>query len=309
MLWKTIWFTVALATSVISVAIGIQTVRSMLRTESALAALASRRSDLERKIHRAQQQLALARRRSREPHAPGAAGPSTPGAARPTAGPLALAAPGVNAALSAFAVMANDPKLQGLYFSAERPRSEALYLQLFRDLQLSPAQIARFEDLVMRRREQWLDLVDTMQAEGLAADDPAVVRLQQQIAAEFRAGQLDLLGDAGYAQLEAYERTLPVRQVVHKFAGSLALEGEALTAAQVSQLTQVLAQASPPYQQGGMADPGTVDWTQAVAGSSGVLTPTQQVSFIHVAPQYQIEDDSLDWANPPTPPGVGPPGH
>ena len=134
---------------------------------------------------------------NRTPRVPPARQP--PGAARPTAGPLALAAPGVNAALSAFAVMANDPKLQGLYFSAERPRSEALYLQLFCDLQLSPAQIARFEDLVMRRREQWLDLVDTMQAEGLAADDPAVVRLQQQIAAEFRAGQLDLLGDAGYA--------------------------------------------------------------------------------------------------------------
>ena len=170
-----------------------------------------------------------------------------------------------------------EPDAQVLWLKLQRARATTTYDSLFRNLGLTPEQISRFEDNVIHKQEQQMDLqaiateekkstgnVSTESTEALLRIDP-----------EYRAAQRALLGDAAFQQLQEYERTTSVRTWVDGWAGGASIYiGEPLTPEQGEQLVQIIANANDSYRQGSDAY-GRVDWNAVAAIVRPILTPNQ----------------------------------
>jgi hypothetical protein len=115
-------------------------------------------------------------------------------------------------------------------------------------------------------------------------DTAAVVTLMTQNVEAFRTAATALLGADGFGQLQEYERILPMQPAVNELAGVLGDSAQPLTVSQADALSQLLAESSLGYQQGGDATPGSIDWEQAAERLQSVLT-AQQIQSV----QYSVD--------------------
>lgn len=188
-----------------------------------------------------------------------------------------------------------DPKVQATRLASWRARLMTSHGVFFRRMGLNASQVERFQNITARRWEQNRDL-DDIQGEMAAAGNAtaemaaAVARLKDQVKAECEAAQREVLGDAGYQALQDYERTVEMRTIVSKLAGTGAVTGMPFTPAQAEQLTQILANASRAYRGGGAAVWSDVDWRQADEQARGVLSAPQMIFIQTVAPPLSGTD-------------------
>jgi len=115
-----------------------------------------------------------------------------------------------------------DPKLQNYFFASQRASLAKNYGPFFQRLGLTPAQITKFEDILMEREEQKMDLQAVAESQGLRADSATLTTLRKQSEEKILTEQAALLGPAGVNQWQQYERTVEVRALVGKFAGAAA---------------------------------------------------------------------------------------
>lgn len=176
----------------------------------------------------------------------------------------------------------NDPALQADYLASERIDLGNRYGPLLSQLGLSSEQAARFKDLMTAHAQAVLQI--RLAALPGAAVDPNAGVPSREAADEFlHAAQVALLGDAGYRQLQQYDRLLPVRDEVTTLAGSLALTEAPLGSSQAEQLVQIIANASRAYQNGGNAD-------TPMPGNGELLTP---LMLAHRSIEENIDWDSV----------------
>lgn len=261
--------------------------------QQALAAEVQRGAALEAKIRGVGERMAAAERERDELQA------ALDGlrVAQPAAPALSAAKKNVTASAekSPEELLAQNPKLQALLLAWDRARVATRYGPLFQALHLTPEQIAKFEDLVMNRAEQRLDLQSATQAQSGSDNDSAAAALARRTADEFQAAQIELLGADGYRRLHEYERSLQVRTlVVDKLGGELAATETPLTSQQAEFLTQALADASNRYQKGGAASKDTIDWETVLAKAPGLLSAAQFEVFKATAVREQISRKVID---------------
>ena len=228
------------------------------------------------------------------------------------------------------AALIQSPALQAQYLEAKRSRIERSYGPLFKSLNLSTDQIARFGDLLMQREQQALDIAGavpgalnsnfsdgqwftgslTLSVGGPAgsADAQAAAKLMQQAKQGFQHAATDLLGPDGYGQLATFERARPMRGVVDDVAGSLATSSSPLTPDQANQLTQLLAGASASYAKGRTATLSPIDWDQVLQQAPGVLSPPQVASLNQVIGMRHAQDQLRDLIRATTAPAGTAPG-
>jgi hypothetical protein len=295
---KTTLLLVAFCGSAVGVPVALQQHREIKSSRAAIASLTQKRQGLETAIRQAQEREALTLLPSSVRRHDGLA-------ASPQKRPTRFAASSHSQSAPPDPVV-NDPVLQNLYLAAERANLDALYGPLIRDLGLSSAQLEIFRDHIMKRHEQRMDLCDIQQSHGLSGDDPALVSLERRASDAFKSKLSELLGNAAYQKFDHFERTLPIRQLVDHFAGAVALEGQPLSTVQADDLTHVLAQASPPFVQGGTADPNRVDWSMALDASAAVLSEPQQHLFFNMVPRYPVATSGLETAAGALSPPGGP---
>lgn len=237
--------------------------------EVAQLALAVRRVELTAQLHHWETELAAAKKRSAERAAtPDAELPPTPAVA------VEPPAPGQRAA-SSFLEWMEDPKVQLLFYASERAQLTQTYGPFFRAHGLSPAQIEKLSDLIIRSRQQTFDLSEISRTKGVSFSDPAMVAQRKQGEAEVQAGLTEVLGESGYAELKDYARALDVHTFVGKVAGLAAVEGMPINREQADALVRVLANACPMYSLGGPANLSRIDWKAAEAQAQGILSPEQ----------------------------------
>lgn len=206
-------------------------------------------------------------------------------------------------------VLMNDPQLQASYFAARQANLATLYGPAFRALGLNAGQRTRLEALLLQRDEQFLDVIATVPnaaqsralemgtfsrlpfvvstnsedgqpLRGTTPETQAALALLRQTDDAFAQQAAVLLGGEGVAQLQNFERTLPLRDFVDDFGQSLAETPAALTPDQFDRLTQVLASASDTYQHGGTARGHLIyQWDQVGAQAAAILTPDQLAAF------------------------------
>ena len=272
--------------------------------EARWAQAREQRAVLERALRDAAM-LAAAARQSRDALQSELAGlrrPVTPN--RPTTAEVKRA--GDDFPFSLKEVLEKDPKLQAMHLAAQRLIHRRQYDAFCRALGLTPEQTGKFMDAELAHDERLLDIDSTIHGQQLAEDDPAVVTLRKAADDELRAQQAELLGDAGYHQLEAYERTQPARAQTNVLAGRLALTDTPLTSEQADALTQVIANASNGYRAGGNVDvldefkealanpawrdpvPDNIDWAAVRENARAVLSPPQQAEFDNSITQFYV---------------------
>jgi hypothetical protein len=174
-----------------------------------------------------------------------------------------------------------DAKLQLLSIAAKQSDLAVTHGPFYRAHRLTPAQIEKLAHLLAQHEATLQDITAVARAKGIRPNDSAIVAQREAAAAELGAAGTALLGESVYAALQDYERTVPVRAFVSILAGTAALVGVPLTAAQGEDLTRVLAAANNAYVHGGgKAELGSINWTQAETAARSVLSPDQFELFI-----------------------------
>jgi hypothetical protein len=188
----------------------------------------------------------------------------------------------VKASLEKSAQREEDPKVQNLSFASMRVSLASKYAYLFRELGLSSAQSEKFLDITLKRVEQGVDLGAAVRAQGMSADDPVVDKLGLQMRQECETAQRELLGEAGFRQLQDYERTADMRELVRSTASAATVAGTPFTPPQAEQLIQVLANANDKYRSGGKASVQNTDW-DAVEAPARALLSEAQYAFLQLS--------------------------
>ncbi len=122
-----------------------------------------------------------------------------------------------------------------------------LFKQLTQQLNLSPTQLAAFQNLLVQKQDAARDVITAARDQGLnpGTDRAAITQLIAQSNAEIDSQIQSTLGPDGYAQYQGYEQTLPQRNTVNQLQQSLSYTGTPLQDAQAQQLIQLLAANAP----------------------------------------------------------------
>ncbi|MEO6994373.1 MAG: hypothetical protein ABI273_12135, partial [Lacunisphaera sp.] len=144
---------------------------------------------------------------------------------------------------------------------------------LFKQLQLSPADLEKFKSLLVEKQSAVMDVMAAARTEGLSGRDDRdqIKQLVQDAQNEVDDTIKSTLGDAAYAQYQTYEATQPQRAVVSQLEQRLSYSPEPLTDAQSQQLVQILAESS--QAKGNSGQNGRIGGFAMIAGGMGGPNP------------------------------------
>ena len=189
----------------------------------------------------------------------------------------------------------NDPELQVLRFKERREEMARSYGPLFTGLKLTRAEKDRLLDASIAFETTELDLRAIGENGDGISNAATIANLKTKAKAELQAAELAVLGPDGLQELKNYDRSLPARDLVAKFAGGAALAGIAVTPEQASALTQAIADTSPAYQAGkkvegdafkssdrtlALVSSNLIDWKAVDSRVRGILSPEQMKLFV-----------------------------
>ncbi|MDB6093423.1 MAG: hypothetical protein JWM32_985 [Verrucomicrobia bacterium] len=211
-----------------------------------------------------------------------------------------------------FMAMMDRPEIQKLLAIQQRGVLDSHYAALFKSLNLSPDQLEKFKSLLVEKQTAIADVLSAARAQGIdPRSDPQEFRkLVADTQADVDANIKATLGDAGFAQYQQYQQTLPQRNVVTQLEQSLSYTNTPLTPAQSEQLVQVLASTSPASSNSannratiaanfgvgfGGTGPTSPITDAAIQQASGVLAPAQ-VQALQQLQQAQLAQQQLTQA-------------
>jgi len=161
---------------------------------------------------------------------------------------------------------ANDPAVMRRLNTQARNQTLRRYSALFTQLNLPAEQTEAFTKLLTDKRQAAMDIIVTQLQQG---NDPTkdMDEFRNQLYAS--RGEIEnqvhaLLGDAGYAQYQAYDQDFSHQSVLTNLQGSLVGTAEPLTPEQASRMTQLLEQTN-----AGHITP------EVITGAKDFLSPTQ----------------------------------
>lgn len=136
-----------------------------------------------------------------------------------------------------------DPDFVAAWQIQQRSRLDGRYADLFKQLNLAPAQLARLQDLLTERQNVWRDVMVSARESGL---DPRENRDQlremaSQLQSEVDATIKSELGDSIYSAYQQYDSTQSQRGVVSQLNRKLSYSGTQLGEAQSQQLVNIIA--------------------------------------------------------------------
>ncbi len=166
-----------------------------------------------------------------------------------------------------------DPEYRAQARLASQARRHLEFQRFYRARRLSPEQIERFEQIMVRQDEAALD---GQIARDLGRDEQAVYRLS---GPAWNSAMRDLLGADGMNQLKDYLRSNAVRNFVDGIAAKSYESGEPITLEQADRLTALALAHDSLYQQGKGTDPSKVRWNEVWEPATKFLSPEQVVTF------------------------------
>lgn len=134
------------------------------------------------------------------------------------------------------------PEVQALMAQQQKAAVEGRYAALFKSLNLTPEQAEKLKTLLADRMNTGRDVAEAARAQGI---DPrenreTFTKLLTDAQTTLDNSIKSVIGDQGYSQLQAYEQTMPQRNVVEQLQRQLAYSDSPLTAQQSEQLVQIL---------------------------------------------------------------------
>jgi hypothetical protein len=161
----------------------------------------------------------------------------------------APAAPGrPNAALgdlaSGLLSRMDDPEVRRLMTIEQKAAIGRRYAAFFHSLNLPPDQLEHLKDLLLEKQNAPMDVVMAASQQGInPMENPAEFKQMVEASqAEADAKIQADLGDANYAQFQAYQKTQAQRGVVNQLQSDLSYSDAPLTGPQADQMVQILSQ-------------------------------------------------------------------
>lgn len=280
--------------------------KALAHARLAADALEKERNDLRKKLWDAEKRRgeleAQLRGRRGGPDGEGGPGEATLENAAVDAA-IRFGGPGEGGPFGRFMAMMDNPDVQRLLATQQRGALDARYSALFKSLNLSPAQLEQFKNLLVEKRTTVADVMAAARSQGLTGREnrdelrALVQNAQNEVDNNIRAA----IGDAAFAQYQNFEQTQPQRTVVSQLQQRLSYSDAPLSDAQTEQLVQLLAtttdQKNPSA--GGVRTPagrigfggngGAQITDQAVAQSASVLSASQQQALQQLQAEQQAQ--------------------
>lgn len=164
----------------------------------------------------------------------------------------------------------NTPEVQQLLALQQKAGLDSGYAALFKRLNLSPAELEKFKNLLVEKQSVIMDVMAAARSQGLTGRESRdeIRKLVQDAQAEIDGNIHATLGEAAFAQYKNYEATLPQRGVVSQLEQRLSYSTTPLKEAQAEQLVQVLAANAVPANSAGNRPNAAAPLVQAFAGNA-----------------------------------------
>jgi chorismate mutase len=208
-----------------------------------------------------------------------------------------------------FAAMAGNPAFQKLLAIQMRGRVDQTYAALFKSLNLTPDQLNQLQGLLADKQQALMDVMQAAREQGInpRTDPDGFKTLMNQAVQQSDATIQQALGDAGFAQYQQYQQTLPERNTVNSLQQQLSYTQTPLTDDQANQMIGLLSQNQPPRPgngtsgtgNGGDSGPGIMSLMngggtakvtdQAVTQAQGVLSAPQVATLQEIQQQQQAQ--------------------
>ena len=170
-----------------------------------------------------------------------------------------------------FMAMMDRPEVQRMVALQQKASLDARYSALFKNLALTPEQLEKFKDLLVEKRTAMMDVMAAARGEGISprtdreSFDKLVAGAQADIDATIRA----TLGEAGFAQYDNFEKTVPQRAVVSQLEQRLSYSSTPLTPQQSDQMIAILAATTSSKPNPSPVPAGVVAFGNATFGPAG----------------------------------------
>lgn len=171
------------------------------------------------------------------------------------------------------ALLARHPELKRAVVESADASTRFMFGGMYRELDLTPAQIARFEELMREASVASVPLNGEM-ATLPAGEGKPWVEVMRSVA--------ELLGEENRRKMIASAATAPDRRLAVEMASALCFTDSPLTPAQSAQLVQIMT-GSRSAGQGGL--PGEINWAAVAAKAGGILSGPQLVVLKDLYPQ------------------------
>jgi hypothetical protein len=135
------------------------------------------------------------------------------------------------------------PEIQRLLATQQKAALDARYAGLFKSLNLTPAQLDKFKNLLVERQTSMMDVMAAARGQGLNRED--MQKLVASTQAEIDASIKSAIGDAAFSQYKNYDQTAAQRATTDQLSQRLSYSGAPLTAEQSAAMTQILSQTVP----------------------------------------------------------------
>lgn len=141
----------------------------------------------------------------------------------------------------------SKPEVQAMISLQQKAGIEQRYAPLFKNLNLPPEQTEKLKALLAERSTTMQDVMSVALEQGInPRENPEAYRkllanAQTEIAGSIRA----TIGENAFAQLNAFEQTLPQRGIVYELQNRLSYTATPLSTAQAEQLVNILAANAP----------------------------------------------------------------
>ncbi len=137
-----------------------------------------------------------------------------------------------------------DPAFASAMITQQKGALDQRYADLFRRLNLTPAQVDEFKALLVERQTAAADVMAAAREQGLdgreARDE--LRKLVQETQAQTDERIRSLLGEAAYTEYKTYEQTQPQRALVSQLSNKLSYTSTPLQSSQMDQLVRILAE-------------------------------------------------------------------
>lgn len=141
----------------------------------------------------------------------------------------------------------DNPQVQMMRSKQLKASLDGRYGTLFKQWNLPPDQLDKVKNLLAERQATVMDVMMSVREQGISPyENPAAVRAllteaQKGVDSNLRS----TLGDAAYAEFQAFEETTPQRRIVSQLEQKLSYIEAPLTPAQSDQLVKILAANTP----------------------------------------------------------------
>lgn len=205
------------------------------------------------------------------------------------------------------ALMAN-PEFAKAMNLQQRAALDARYAALFKQLNLSPAELEKLKSLLVERQTARMDVMNAARENGLNPRDnrDEINKLVAESQAEVDANIKAALGDAKFNQYQGFETTQPQRALVSQLDQRLSYSSTPLNSTQSQFLVNALAASSPPATDQAQGGPGnwggggnrTTITDAVIQQAQSVLTPGQVSALQQLQDEQKAQQQIRDMMRP-----------